>query len=355
MMNNPDILIEFYKIFAYIIIFIGFFQSGVLRNVMFDSRFLVFLIIIVCITAFGLAPEDAAAAVDRENYQIYYLSVNNVLYTSSITEKGFFYFCKICRFLLGRKATLFFLLCATIYIGSYNRAIKQLSTNGFYTWLFCLLSIGFLAYSVNTMREGLAIAVFLLGVCSFFKNNRFYFIAYSLIAVSIHVSLLLPVLCFFITTQRINIRFCYAVWIGAFLLSLLGLSSYITQFSEILQIDKLSGYLNNLDSERYKTGFRWGFVIYSLFPMVLGGLLIYRYKYSNEVYLKIYKTYILVNAIWLLFIQIPFTDRIAYLSWFMIPFVITIPLVDKESGIKSKHLFLAVSIVVLLLARFVSG
>ena len=351
--NNPDIFIDYYTFFVYMVALIGFFQCAILRNVNINSRLLGYIIMTVCALAFGLTSENASAAVDRINYQIYYLNVNNFLYTSSISEQGFFYFCKICHLIFGRRETLFFLLCATIYAFSYYKAINLLSNNSFYTWLLCLLSIGFMAYSVNTMREGLGIALLLLGINSYNREKRFLFIVCCILAFSFHVSLLLPIVCFCVATQKIKIKYCYYIWVGFFLISLLGLSNYLTQFSDILQIDRFSGYLYNSDSERYETGFRWGFVIYSLFPMILGGLFIYKYNYSNAMYSKLYKTYILTNAVWLLFIKIPYTDRIAYLSWFLLPFLLSIPIVDNTSSIKSKPLFLAISIVALLFARFV--
>lgn len=352
-MNNPDLLSELYSFFVYFLACIGLFQSGVLRNVKSCSHLLVLLVLFVCIAIFGLTPEDASAAVDRENYQIFYLNVNNTFYSSNITETGFLYFCKIGRLLFGRSVTLFFLSCATLYIFAYNKAIKLLSGNRFYTWLICLLSMGFMAYSVNTMREGLGIAFFLLGICSYLNQKRFSFIAYSLIACSIHISLTLPVICFVIASRKLKINHCFYIWIGFFFLSLFGLSEFVTQVTEFLQIEKLSGYLNNADTERYKVGFRWDFVLYSLLSIIWGGYMIYRFKYTNSIYIILYKTYILVNAVWLLFIKIPFTDRIAYLSWFLMPFLVTIPIVDRNSNVEAKPAFMAIVIMIVLLVRII--
>ena len=45
-------------------------------------------------------------------------------------------------------------------------------------------------------------------------------------------------------------------------------------------------------------------------------------------YEQVYRMYVLVNALWLLFIRVPYSDRFAYLSWFLIPFLLLYPVLN---------------------------
>ena len=48
------------------------------------------------------------------------------------------------------------------------------------------------------------------------------------------------------------------------------------------------------------------------------------------------------NAIWLLVIRIAYSDRIAYLSWFLIPIIVLFPLLSGELHIKKAQRYLKI-------------
>ena len=88
-------------------------------------------------------------------------------------------------------------------------------------------------------------------------------------------------------------------------------------------------YVNNDGiQDSYNVGFRLDFVLYSLAPALFA-----KYNMKNLVedlplYNTIYRAYLLVNSLWLLLIRMPYTDRFAYLSWFMIPFLLLYPVLN---------------------------
>ena len=61
--------------------------------------------------------------------------------------------------------------------------------------------------------------------------------------------------------------------------------------------------------------------------------------------------YILVNAFWLLVIRIPYTDRFAYLSWFLIPFILIYPL-SLDKVFKNQNSILACIVLYLSVVSF---
>ncbi|MFK8059994.1 MAG: hypothetical protein AB8B78_07880 [Polaribacter sp.] len=44
-----------------------------------------------------------------------------------------------------------------------------------------------------------------------------------------------------------------------------------------------------------------------------------------------YNTFLLSNTIWMYFIYIKYTDRVAYLSWVLIPFLLIHPIVYSKN------------------------
>ena len=75
-------------------------------------------------------------------------------------------------------------------------------------------------------------------------------------------------------------------------------------------------------------GFRWDFLLYGSVPILEGIYFVFKRKYNNQFYCILLSTYILTNAFWVLINEVPFSDRFAYLSWFMMPVVIIYPILS---------------------------
>ena len=75
--------------------------------------------------------------------------------------------------------------------------------------------------------------------------------------------------------------------------------------------------------------FRWDFVGFSVVP-ILWGLYSLKTKYNDSKQYLFYQfllcSYIYANAIWLLAIRAAYTNRIAQLSWWMIPIIVAFPI-----------------------------
>jgi hypothetical protein len=91
---------------------------------------------------------------------------------------------------------------------------------------------------------------------------------------------------------------------------------------------KLKGYL--IESEEYQeqmsaVGFRWDFLLYSIIGVFTGMYFIYKKNFKDKFYTHIFNVYLLTNAIWILVIRANFSNRFAYLSWFMLGLIIIYP------------------------------
>ena len=79
-----------------------------------------------------------------------------------------------------------------------------------------------------------------------------------------------------------------------------------------------------------KNGFRYDFIIYSCVPIIIGYIAVFKKKIRSENYQFLLNLYLVVNGIWLLCMYAQFTNRIAYLSWGMLPVLIIYPFLKEE-------------------------
>ncbi|MCC8153029.1 MAG: EpsG family protein [Tannerellaceae bacterium] len=158
-----------------------------------------------------------------------------------------------------------------------------------------------------------------------------------LIALTFHKSVILPVIAYVITCFYNNTKSYLGLWI--FFLILSGFfhqyfDSLLGNLSFFQYDDRLSQYLSStaddFDVTFSSTGFRRDFVAYSMIPIVLGYIYIYRYNFTERTYIHLYNVYVACNAFWLLLIRIPYSNRFAYLSWFIYPLVMAYPLLKKD-------------------------
>ena len=66
-------------------------------------------------------------------------------------------------------------------------------------------------------------------------------------------------------------------------------------------------------------GFRWDFLLYSAMAVVVGWYFVFKQNFEDEYYHWIYNTFLATNAIWVLVIRASYSNRLAQISWFIMP------------------------------------
>lgn len=234
----------------------------------------------------------------------------------------------------------FFVLSAGIYfICTYIFCRKVFPNDTFIAYLVFLAAFSTFSYTTNGCKAGNAAAVFLLAIA--YKDKLLYCIPFLLISLGFHHSMKLPIAAFIAAYFYKNSKMYLYVWILCVLISL----AHITWFQELFaQISADSGdergvgYLTGSDTNGWggKSGFRFDFVLYSAMPVLVGYYAIVKKKIVSRDYQFILNLYMLLNSVWMLCMYAEFTNRIAYLSWFMYPFVLIYPLLKEDWG-KSKY------------------
>ncbi len=241
-----------------------------------------------------------------------------------------------------------FWLTAAMYVMNYFFAAKRLlRDNAYVMFLLVICSFSFLAYGANTMRAGLA-SSFLILAMSFFDKPKIG-VAFIVISIGIHFSMIIPASAMVAAFYYNNTKVYIWGWIACFVLSYVFGNYFEDFFSQFDLAERSQGYLLT-ENKMYKTGFRWDFLLYGLAPILLGLFYINSWNYKSKKYSFILNTYIIANAVWVLVIRANFTDRIAYLSWMFMPFVLIYPMLEKK--INSDLLIQGFNIILVIICVF---
>jgi hypothetical protein len=239
-------------------------------------------------------------------------------------------FMKFCSTFMTAK--MFFFICVLLYVVPiYIASKKWVGANNYYLFLMVLASLSFWTYGTNGIRNGIATSFFVLAVSS---TKKTYF-KYGLLVVSyfIHGSLIIPLAAFVLTLFYKNPKKYLLGWLLAIPLSLLFGSFWEIFFSSFSIIGDRAIYLTqgniNNDSFAY-TGFRWDFLLYSFFAIYSGYYFIVKRKFKDILYIQLFNLYVITNTLWILVIRANFSNRFAYLSWFLMAFVIFYPFLKAE-------------------------
>lgn len=256
----------------------------------------------------------------------------------------------------GLSVHSFFLIINSFYFGLMLLCCWRLFPNN--TWiavLFCFASFSCYTYGVNGIRNGMGTSVLLLAITFLTEKDwkQFVCIPLMLIAFGIHRSTALPSLAaiaaaYVVKEPKMAIRF----WIASIFISLVAGNAIGNIFAGLGFDDRMEGYFNmqndaNEMSRFESTGFRFDFLLYSAMPVLMAWYVTVKRNFRDRTFNIIANTYILANSFWVMVIRAAYSNRFAYLSWFIYPLVIAYPLLRmniwKDQDRKTAWILLAYS------------
>lgn len=301
----------------------------------YRSMALAGFITLILILFLGFRPTSGVYFVDMG----YYAHSYNYIYKEYVpldfsTEwlwANFSYFCKD----FGLSENEYFAVCELLYIGFMLLACIKLSKNNLWVaLLFCFSSFSFFSYGVNGIRNGIACSILMYAIALLTGNKKEIFISIILMIISygIHHSIFLPAFCSIAALFLIKEpKYAIAFWGASIFISLIA-GNIIGDFFSTLGFDKRVSYFEESsmieidDSSIVDDRFRWDFLLYSAMPILLVWYLTMKRDFKDKSFNLLANTYILANAFWIMVIRANFSNRFAYLSWFLYPIVIFYPL-----------------------------
>ena len=288
---------------------------------------------LVFIVVVGMRPVSNAF-MDTVNYAHTYESYSGIEERIVASRDSLFYlFMWLCSQVMSVNA--FFLILEFLYVFPIVLACnKLLKNNTDIGIIFCFAAFSFFSYGVNGLRNGIATSFMLLAI-SLLRGDgkeKIACLILTLLAIGIHASSALPAVCMIAAYLIKNRRIMFTFWMLSIIISLFWGGWVESLFASIGFDDRLSDYIHpEFEEGKYTdTSFRWDFLLYSALPVLLGYYVVIKKKVFNPTYLLLLGTYIYANAFWIMIIRAEFSNRFAYLSWFLYPMVLVYPLVKLK-------------------------
>lgn len=281
----------------------------------------------------GGRPVSGAYFGDTLNYAVGYYAFDPSGYSVVIDLHGEWVWgviTAVCKG-LGLSVHGFFTVIEAGYILSVLWAVKRfMPTNPMLGMLFVWTALMFFTFGTNGLRNGLACHIILLAMSFFFDDKYIVGGALCIIAMGIHRSTMLPIAGMLAGRFLIkNMKLAILFWIGSILVSLVAGGTVANFFASLGLDDRLSAYNTTQYADQFiHTGFRWDFLLYSSFPILMGWYVCVKKKIKDDWYRTLCITYCLCNAFWVMVNRAAYSNRFAYLSWFMYPIIIAYPLIN---------------------------
>jgi len=239
--------------------------------------------------------------------------------------------------------------------------------------LFFLSAYSTFSFGTNGIRNGCACSMAILAFAIAANQNAVRLALGAgvlLLAFGIHRSTSLPIAAFImasfvIKSPKVAIYF----WLASIAISLVAGGAVTSFFAGLGFDDRMSSYANSTEnaSQFSHSGFRWDFLLYSAMPIWLAWYVTKKAETERAMYgdtieeaetnitgagriadahsMRVFNilatTYILANSFWVMVIKASFSNRFAYLSWFLYPIVIAYGVIrlhiwedqDKKAGL----------------------
>ena len=197
--------------------------------------------------------------------------------------------------------------------------------------LFTMSAFSFFSFGTNGLRNGLACSLVFLALTYIRGNVLDKWVCGGLcfLAFNIHRSSLLPIAAMVLTWFYRKPRTMYYFWVASIFVSLVAGGAVSNFFASLGFDDRISSYfvMDDEDAQQFsRTGFRWDFLLYSFMPLWIAWYAIFKRRMCDMTYLILFGMYVYSNAFWIMVIRSSFSNRFAYLSWFLYPVVLAYPM-----------------------------
>lgn len=268
--------------------------------------------------------------VDMMNYkEWYYFSASHLDMT--LVDDGNYIFDRIIPYFARHEIALkyFYLLISLVYfLCTYTACHKMFGNNGVYAFIAFLGAFSTFSYATNGIKAGAAGALFLCAIA--YRKSWFKMLFFLFLTLGFHHAMILPIACLVLVWFVRDPRYYILFWLLCLAISFMQIS-YFQEIFASLSDESGSAYLTTYEDDwGGKTGFRWDFVLYSSFPIIVGLWGIYKWKLNSSLLVLLFDLYTSINAIWMLCMYVNFTNRIAYLSWILYPFLLVAPFFVKS-------------------------
>lgn len=290
-------------------------------NQCFSNKYSIYIVLFL-ILFIGLRPLNIKFADMLEYNNAYQTALNDRWVFNNEVENIIFDNIFLLFASFGFPSEVFFTFIATIYFTCIYIACKKLFPNHLMlALLVCLTAFSTFSYATNGIKAGAAASIFLVALA--YKDKLLISILLAIISWGFHHSMSMILVAYFVSFVYKKTKLYFYLWAICVILAVAHVNYFQVLFAGYTD-EKGAGYLLP-GTESFLTGFRPDFILYSAAPIIIGYWMIFKKKLHSASYELWLRMYLLTNSVWMLCMYSSFTNRIAYLSWFMYPVVLIYP------------------------------
>ncbi|MDC8105108.1 EpsG family protein [Chryseobacterium sp. PTM-20240506] len=301
------------------------------------SRFVTGILFIIIAVLFGF--RDSEVGSDTEMYKWQFLNH----YADLGVQIAFKYLIVLFHFFTEDYRYFLFgisILYTLIIFWSIDNLLKSFETN-FLLVAFSFVSLFFfLSLGINIIRQGVSLALVLLGVSYYFKERRniISWIIPFILAIGFHSTTIVVLVLFLIVlfAKKATLNFYYFWYFILLVVSALGGSiiSLGSLLNFVIDSRQSDYYIKGIGAEEFVVGFKLQFAAFNtIFLLIFSFINFKLLKNENNNYKLLLKYYMLISGVFFMMFQIPFSDRWGVMSWITIPFLLS-PLFSVKNTAK---------------------
>lgn len=280
----------------------------------------------------------------------------NAVFSVDLSKEWFWRFLRDTFRAMGLTVHFWFFIIAVVYISFPLFGFQKLvGENAWMAMLFFLSAFSTYQFGVNGLRNGFACSMAILAFAIAANGNISKMLLGGVVlifALGSHKSVMLPLAAFLAATYVVKSpKWAIYFWIASIGVSLVAGGTMVNFFAGLGFDDRMASYGNSMDQYAdsfSSTGFRWDFLAYSAMPVWLTWYVTKKAETERALYgdtveeaetnitgagriadahsMRVFNilatTYILANSFWVMVIKAAFSNRFAYLSWFLYPVVL---------------------------------
>lgn len=311
---------------------------GKLFNAKESSKNVAFLLLLFVILFIGTRSISARYFTDTANYDVYYSNAWGNSFTFDWHTENKIWD-NLFNWMASKKISFatFVLIVSIAYFGWIYLACRRLfDKNVLLAFVMYLGAFSTFSYSTNGIKAGVAASLFLVAMA--YRDKLWISVPIALLTYGFHHSMAMVIAAYFLVLLVKNPKYYFWGWMACVIIAALHITAFQTFFAGFTD-EHGAEYLLSKGGSDYIIGFRPDFILYSAVPVWLGYLALYRFGFRSATYSFLLRLYIMANSLWMLCMYADFSNRIAYLSWFMYPVVLLYPFISREKNqLQGKYL-----------------
>lgn len=272
-----------------------------------------------------LGSRESSIGVDTYNYKYVFTYIYQDANSFEVRKDPFYDFLSY-TFSKFTDFNTFLTFCAFIYVfGAWLGFQKIFKKNAILPFLVFIISPYFFQMGINVMRSGMASSLFLVALGVYYEKNKKWKVGiFLLLSILLHLSMVLPLVVFFIVRYIKKTHFIFLFW-------LIGLLMNVADINFIAPIISNLGLLGDrfaMYTEEGSGSSGWAnFVVFGMMPILIGLYNVFIRKYKDDFYIYLLNAYMLLHIPYIILMKTEFALRIGYLAEFMMPILLVYPFV----------------------------